>query len=71
MSNLVLSRRKKEGIIVGDGLVTITVVDIRGDRVRLGIQAPRDMRVDREEVYEARRRDALRRDGLVEPPEGP
>jgi carbon storage regulator len=49
---LVLSRKKNETIII-NGNITITVVEIRGDKVRLGINAPRDVSVHREEVYTA------------------
>ena len=48
---LVLSRKKNERIIVGDNVV-ITIVEIRGDKVRLGIEAPSELSVDREEVRE-------------------
>lgn len=48
---LVLSRKKDGSIIIGDDIV-VTVVDIRGDRVKLGIQAPMDVSVHRQEVYE-------------------
>lgn len=50
---LVLSRKKNESIIVGYEEVRITIVEIRGDKVRLGIQAPRDCPVQREEVFNA------------------
>jgi carbon storage regulator len=49
---LVLSRKKDEKIIIGDN-IAIMIVDIQGDKVRLGIEAPRDVTVHREEVYEA------------------
>jgi carbon storage regulator len=49
---LVLSRKKNESIIINNDIV-ITIVEIRGDKVRLGIQAPKDVAVHREEVYEA------------------
>lgn len=49
---LVLSRKKNESIVIDDRIV-ITVVEIRGDKVRLGIEAPRDVPVHRSEVYEA------------------
>src|SRR3982751_2844207 len=49
---LVLSRHRDESIIIGDHVV-ITVVDIRGDKVRLGIAAPIEVSVHRQEVYEA------------------
>ena len=49
---LVLSRYRDESIYIGDDVV-ITVVDIRGDRVRIGVQAPPSVSVHRQEVYEA------------------
>ena len=49
---LVLSRKKDEKIIIGDQ-ITLMVIDIRGDKVRLGIEAPKEVAVHREEVYEA------------------
>jgi len=49
---LVLSRKKNESIIINDHIV-VTVVEIRGDKVRLGIEAPKDVSVHRREVYEA------------------
>ena len=49
---LVLSRQKDQTIMIGD-LIEITVVDIRGDKVRLGITAPLAIPVHRKEVYEA------------------
>ena len=53
---LVLSRHRDESIIIGDDIV-ITVVDIRGDKVRLGIQAPTHIPVHRQEIYEAIQRE--------------
>ncbi len=53
---LVLSRQRDETIMIGDD-VEITVVDVRGDKVRLGINAPRTVQVHRKEVYEAIRRE--------------
>ena len=49
---LVLSRQKDQTIMIGDN-VEITVVDIRGDKVRLGITAPSEIPVHRKEVYDA------------------
>ena len=49
---LVLSRHRDESIIIGDDIV-ITIVDIRGDKVRLGIAAPIEISVHRQEVYDA------------------
>jgi carbon storage regulator len=53
---LVLSRQRDESIIIGDD-IEITVVDIRGDKVRLGVTAPKEISVHRKEVYEAIRRE--------------
>ena len=47
---LVLSRQKDESIMIGDE-VEITIVDVRGDKVRLGINAPRSVAVHRKEIY--------------------
>ena len=49
---LVLSRARDEAIVI-DGDITITVVDIRGDKVRLGIEAPKETSVHRQEVWQA------------------
>ena len=49
---LVLSRQKDESIVIGDD-VEITIVDVRGDKVRLGINAPKEISVHRREVYDA------------------
>jgi carbon storage regulator len=53
---LVLSRQRDESIIIGDNVI-VTIVDVRGDRVRLGIEAPREVSVHRREVYEAIQRE--------------
>ncbi|MEM9703230.1 MAG: carbon storage regulator CsrA, partial [Planctomycetota bacterium] len=53
---LVLSRKKDEKIMIGDD-VTLMVIEIRGDKVRLGIDAPKDVSVHREEVFNAIRRE--------------
>ena len=53
---LVLSRQRDETIKIGDD-VEITIVDIRGDKVRLGISAPPHIAVHRKEVYEAIRKE--------------
>ena len=50
---LVLSRMRDESIIIGDNVVVITVVDIRGDRVRLGVTATKEIPVHRKEVYDS------------------
>jgi len=49
---LILSRKKNESIVINDS-VTITIVEIRGDKVRLGIEAPREMPIHRKEVFDA------------------
>ena len=53
---LVLSRHRDESIMIGDDIV-VTIVDIRGDKVRLGIEAPSAIPVHRQEVYEAIQRE--------------
>jgi carbon storage regulator len=56
---LVLSRQRDESIIIGDNII-ITIVDIRGDKVRLGIQAPKEISVHRQEVYDAIQKEAAK-----------
>ena len=56
LNMLVLSRQKDESIIIGDD-VEVTIVDVRGDKVRLGISAPRSISVHRKEIYEAIQRE--------------
>jgi len=58
---LVLSRHRDESIVIGDNIV-VTVVDIRGDKVRLGINAPSDIPVHRQEVFDAIQRGQLRKE---------
>ena len=57
---LVLSRKKDEAIVINND-IKIVVIEIRGDKVRLGIEAPRDTPVHRQEVYDAIQRDGLRK----------
>jgi len=53
---LVLSRQRDESIMIGDN-VEIIIVDVRGDKVRLGITAPKDIPVHRREIYDALQRE--------------
>lgn len=62
---LVLSRHRDEQLIIGDNIV-ITIVDIRGDKVRLGIEAPASVPIHRQEVIEAVRRE-MERNRLEQP----
>ncbi len=64
---LVLSRQRNESIIIGDD-ITVTVVDVRGDKVRLGISAPNTVTVHREEIYRAIQRE--RNGGVPRAPAG-
>jgi len=48
---LVLTRKMNEAIVIGENIV-VTVIDIRGDKIRLGIEAPKHVSVHRQEVYE-------------------
>jgi carbon storage regulator len=65
---LVLSRQRDESIVIGDNVV-VTIVDIRGDKVRLGIQAPGEIPVHRQEVFEAIQRES--RKAAPPQPSGP
>ena len=56
---LVLSRHRDEEIVIGDNII-VTIVDIRGDKVRLGIEAPQEVPVHRQEVFEAIQREGAR-----------
>ena len=49
---LVLSRQRDETIVIGDS-IRITIMEVRGDKVRIGIEAPRDVTVHRQEIYDA------------------
>jgi len=55
---LVLSRAKNQSIVINDD-ITIVVVEIRGDKVRLGVEAPKHVSVHRREVFEAIKRDGM------------
>lgn len=66
---LVLSRKLNERIVIDDRIV-ITVVDIRGDKVRLGIGAPQEVPVHRQEVYDAIRRERNREQSHGSGPQG-
>jgi carbon storage regulator len=59
---LVLSRVRDESIRIGDD-IQVTVVDIRGNKVRLGVTAPKSLSVHREEVYRALKREQRRKSG--------
>lgn len=52
---LVLSRKKNESIVINNE-ITVVVVEIRGDKVRLGVEAPKEVPVHRREVYDAIKR---------------
>jgi carbon storage regulator len=65
---LVLSRKKDEKIIIGDN-ITVMVIEIRGDKVRLGIEAPKEITVHRQEVYDAIKREQVeKRDISIDAP---
>jgi carbon storage regulator len=69
---LVLSRQRDESIIIADN-IKITIVDIRGDKVRLGIDAPKEIPVHRQEVFDAiqRENDEASAPPAPAPPEEP
>ncbi len=66
---LVLTRKKDESIVINENIV-ITVVEIRGDKVRLGIEAPRDCSIHRQEVYEAIKKEQTEQEKSPSPEEG-
>ncbi|TFG82696.1 MAG: carbon storage regulator CsrA [Spirochaetales bacterium] len=49
---LILTRKLNEKVVIGDGIV-VSVVEVRGDQVKLGIEAPKSIKVYRQEIYEA------------------
>jgi carbon storage regulator len=61
---LVFTRGKKQQIVIDDNIV-VTVVDIRGEKIRLGIEAPREVPVHRREVHDSIQRGAPRSDSSV------
>jgi len=61
---LVLSRKKNESIVINND-ITIVVVEIRGDKVRLGVEAPKEVPVHRREVYDAIRRNEAAEGGAA------
>ena len=67
---LVLSRQRDESIMIGDD-VKITIVDVRGDKVRLGIEAPKRIPVHRMEIYEAIQREKKEKEAQEQPEEQP
>lgn len=54
---LVLSRKINQSIVI-NGDIKVVVIDIRGDKVRLGVDAPEEVAVDREEIHDAKSREA-------------
>lgn len=67
---LVLSRQRDESIMIGDD-VEITIVDVRGDKVRLGITAPKSIPVHRREIYDAIQREKAEAKKADEQPQKP
>lgn len=63
---LVLSRKKNESIVINND-ITIVVVEIRGDKVRLGVEAPKEVPVHRREVYDAIKRSQAEDGSASEP----
>lgn len=62
---LVLSRKKDEVVCIGDH-IEIMVIDIRGDKVRLGIKAPEDVTVHRQEIYELIQKEGSKKEVNIE-----
>lgn len=62
---LVLSRTKGQQIVVG-GTITVTVLEVRGDKVKLGFNGPAEIPIHRQEVFERLTQETLSQDGLTE-----
>jgi len=60
---LVLTRRVGEKILIGEN-VTVTVLGVKGNQIRIGIEAPRDVRVNREEIYQRIQKERTQLRGL-------
>jgi carbon storage regulator len=61
---LVLSRKRNESVVINDN-ITVVVVDVRGDKVRLGIDAPKNVPVHRKEIYDAIKNSNMRENATV------
>ena len=64
---LILTRRVGETLMIGDN-ITVTVLGVKGNQVRIGVNAPRDVAVHREEIFERIKREE--QDGVAEPRTG-
>ncbi|MGA2065410.1 MAG: carbon storage regulator CsrA [Thermoguttaceae bacterium] len=67
---LIIPRKKNEGIVIGDE-ITVTVIEIRGDKVRLGVECPKEMSVHAREVYDAIHRHETASPSRTDAGEGP
>jgi carbon storage regulator len=65
---LILTRRVNESLMIGEN-VTVTVLGVKGNQVRLGVNAPKDVAVHREEIYERIRAEGDDEDSVKEPTE--
>ena len=64
-----VSRKKNEGLVIGDDII-VTVIEIRGDKVRLGIESPREIPLHRGEVFDAIHREETTSPSQVDVHEG-
>jgi len=67
---LVLSRQEGESIMIGPD-IEVCVIDVRGDKVKLGIRAPSDIQIDRREIYEQKRQQSQNQTSLERPYQEP
>jgi carbon storage regulator len=67
---VIISRKKNESLVIGDN-ITVTVIEIREDKVRLGVECPKEMSLHRKEVYEAMHRREMTSPSQTDAGEGP